>query len=72
MLIIDNFFDICERKLIVVEALVELTTQPVSYLKKKKRKKGKKKITLNSSSSYSLLFWTQFRTKEGWVWFIFK
>lgn len=47
MLIIDNFFDICERTLIVVEALVELTTQPVSYLKKK-RKKGKKKKENNS------------------------
>lgn len=42
MLIIDNFFDICERTLIVVEALVELTTQPVSYLKKKEKKKRKK------------------------------
>lgn len=39
MLIIDN---ICKRTLIVVEALVELTTQPVSYFKKKEKKKRKK------------------------------
>lgn len=52
MLIIDNFFDICERTLIVVEALVELTTQPVSYLKKKKEKKEKE----NNSYFFFFLF----------------